>query len=200
MELKQFLRVLASGCPTPGGGSASALAAALSASLVAMVAGLSFKTSASGKREMKKIERRALSMQRRLTSAMTEDARSFDAVMEAFRLPKETERERICRSRKIQTAYRKATVIPGLVSEYSVELLRMSRILISKGNPNARSDAGVAFFLANAALEGAILNIRINLRAIREKPFRKKMEALTRRLAKERGKLMPGTLKMLDAI
>ena len=90
MELTCFLEKVASAAPTPGGGSVSAMAGALSASLVAMVSGLSSRGEAFRKEEMRKIRREALTLQKRLFLAIEEDAGSFDAVMKAFRLPKET--------------------------------------------------------------------------------------------------------------
>jgi len=198
MELKRFLKDLSCEKPTPGGGSAAALAAALAASLVAMVAGLSAGRDARTQKEIERIREKAGVMRERLLLAITEDAQSFDAVMAAIRLPKDTERERLYRSKMIQEAYRKASVIPKLVSEYSVTLLGFCAILISKGNPNARSDAGVAAFLANAAMEGGALNVRVNLLAMRDKSFKRKMEVVLRRLKKEKDRRMAKTLEALN--
>ena len=197
MEIKRFLEELASGTPTPGGGSASALAGALSASLVAMVAGLSFKKGKTKQSGMMKIRKNALTIQRRLFRAVDEDSKSFDAVIKAFRLPRNSEKERLHRVREIQKAYRNATLTPRLVCEQSLQLLGYSRTLILKGNPNAISDAGVAAFLADAALAGGLLNIGINLVAVTEKNFAKKMNALMRRWAGKRNDLMKAILMKL---
>ena len=190
MQLERFLEALASDKPTPGGGSASALAGALSASLIAMVAGLSCKGGGVRTREMREIRKRALSIRERLTRAIEEDARSYEAVLEAFRLPKEGERERLYRSRRIQRAYRKATVTPQRVCELSLRLLEFSKSLLAGGNRNAFSDTGVAAYLADTAIAGGLLNIRINLGSIRDVPFRKKMESLTDRLLAKKNRLM----------
>jgi len=198
MELKQFLKALASEGPTPGGGSASALAATLAASLVAMVAGLSLKTDTRTKKKMVMIRKRALAIQGRLYLAITEDAESFEAVMDAIRLPKDAEKQRLHRSRMIQKAYRKASVVPKLVSGCSITLLEFCTILIAKGNPNARADAGVAAHLANAALEGGILNIRVNVLAIRDRPFIERMKVFVHRLHKKRDRWMAEILKTLE--
>lgn len=185
MELRQFLEKVASDTPTPGGGSASALAGALSASLVAMVAGLSSK-----QKGMEEIRKKALAIQKRLFKAIDEDAKSFDAVMEAFRLPKNRERERLHRSRMIQKAYQKATVTPQLVCQHSIQLLDYCRALVLKGNPNAISDTGVASFLADTAIKGGLLNIAINLGPVRDKSFRKKIYRLTKKLEKRRNQII----------
>lgn len=197
MEVKQFLEKLSSDTPTPGGGSASALAGALSASLVAMVAGLSLRKNKTATRELEGIRKKGLSIQKRLIRAMEEDSKSFDAVLEAFRLPRDSQKERLRRVRAIQQAYRKATLPPQLVCEQSLRLLEYSRMLILKGNPNAISDAGVAAFLANAAFTGGLLNINVNLAALTEKSDARKMNRLMRTWAKKRGLLMKAILKKL---
>lgn len=195
MEIKRFLDKVASNAPTPGGGSASALAGALSASLVAMVAGLSLKKEKGMEKEMRETKRKALIIQKRLFRAIREDASSFEAVIKAFRLPRATERARSHRVKEIQKAYQKATLTPQLVCEQTVQLLEYSKFLILKGNPNAVSDAGVAAFLADAALAGGLLNIGINLAPITEKPFLKKMRLLMQGWAKRRNILMEGVLQ-----
>jgi formiminotetrahydrofolate cyclodeaminase len=197
MEMKRFLNKLSSATPTPGGGSASALAGALSASLVAMVAGLSLKKGKTRRREMEGIRKKGLSIQERLLQATDEDSRSFDAVIKAFRLPRNSEQERLRRVKEIQKAYQRATLIPQLVCQQSLQLLEYSGTLIRKGNPNAISDAGVAAFLADAACAGGLLNIKINLAAVTEKNFAKKMDSLMRNWARKRNQIMKAVLKKL---
>jgi formiminotetrahydrofolate cyclodeaminase len=190
MEVQRFLSNLASDTPTPGGGSASALSGALSASLIAMVAGLSYERGQAEGKEMREIKRKALMIQKRLYRAIEEDARSFDAVMAAFRLSRDEEEQRLYRSRMIQKAYQKATITPHKVCELSLQLLEFSKFLLRKGNQNAFSDTGVAAYLAHAALKGGMLNIRINLGAIRDKGFRSEKEEFMRRVAQKRDDLM----------
>ncbi len=197
MELKRFLEKVAADTPTPGGGSASALAGALSASLVAMVAGLSFKKGKIKKGRMEQVRKRALAIQKRLFRAIDEDSKSFEAVINAFCLPRSSEKERLHRIREIQKAYQKATLTPQLVCQQSLQLLEYSNTLILKGNPNAISDAGVAAFLADAALAGGLLNIGINLVAVTEKNFAKKMNLSMQKWAKKRNDLMKAILMKL---
>lgn len=201
MELKRFLEKVSSCTPTPGGGSASALAGALSASLVAMVAGLSSKRGGSVKMKgAAGIRRKGVSIQKRLFRAIDEDSKSFDAVIKAFRLPRNSERERLHRARQIQKAYREATLIPQQVCRQSLQLLAYSRTLILNGNPKAISDAGVAAFLADAALAGGLLNININLVAVTEKTFVKRMNVLMRNWARKRNQLMKAILMKLTGV
>lgn len=197
MKIEQFLEELASSSPTPGGGSASALTGALSASLVAMVAGLSSKKGKTKLRGMEEIRKRSLFLQKRLFQAIGEDARSFEGVIKAFRLPGNTKKERLHKIKEIQKAYQKATITPQLVCQHSIDLLKFSKDLILKGNPNAVSDAGVAAFLADAALAGGLLNIGINLMPVTEKKYLRKMQLLMKQLAKKRNQLMEGILKAL---
>ena len=197
MEMKRFLNKLSSATPTPGGGSASALAGALSASLVAMVAGLSSRKDETKRKGMEGIRKKGLSIQKRLFRAIDEDSKSFDAVIKAFRLPKNSEKERLHRAREIQKAYQKATFTPQLVCQQSLQLLEYSKTLILKGNPNAISDAGVAAFLADAAFAGGVLNININLVAVTEKAFSKKMNILMKNWARKRNQVMRAILKKL---
>ena len=200
MEIERFLETLASDNPTPGGGSASALAGALSASLLAMVAGLSLKKGQARNREMKEIKRKALVIQKKLHRAIEEDARSYDTVIESFRLPRGEEKERLYRSRMIQRAYRKATVTPQRVCELSAQLLEFSKVLLAVGNQNAFSDTGVAAYLAHAALGGGLLNIRINLGSIKDKRFKKERERLLRDLSKKRNRLMSAIQGELEIV
>jgi len=199
MEIERFLSHLASGTPTPGGGSASALSGALSASLIAMVAGLSYKKGQAESGEMRRIERQAIMIQKKLYRAIGEDARSFDAVMTAFRLPREGEKQRLRRSRMIQKAYQKATLTPRKVCDLSLQLLKFSKFLLKKGNQNAFSDTGVAAYLANAALKGGMLNIRINLGSIRDHGFRIEKEECMRRLKREHSHLMEEIQKEIES-
>jgi methenyltetrahydrofolate cyclohydrolase len=190
MEIAKFLNQIASDTPTPGGGSASALAGALSASLCAMVAGLSLNRGKLKTHEAGKIRDKCRLTQRKLYKAIEEDAQSYMGVMRAFHLPKRTKSEILYRRQMIERALKKATVVPQVVCEHSLTLLESSKILLLRGNPNAWSDAGVAAYLANAALDGAVLNIRINLESIRDGIFRKRMSGLIQRALRERNRLM----------
>lgn len=197
MDLKRFLEKMSSDTPTPGGGSASALAGALSASLVAMVAGLSSKKDKTKKKGMEGIRKKGLSIQKKLFQAIDEDSKSFDAVIKAFRLPRNSEKERLHRFKEIQKAYQKATLTPQRVCQQSLQLLEYSKTLILKGNSNTISDAGVAALLADAACAGGLLNININLVAVTEKAFTKKMNILMGGWARKRNQVMKAILKKL---
>ena len=182
MEIQRFLDELAAPTPTPGGGSASALAGALSASLLAMVAGLSMKKGKIPRALARQIQRKALAIQKRLLRAVEDDARSYEGVMAALRLPKDTERQKERRLQRLERALQRATKPPTIVCEASIELLEDSRVLLSEGNPSAWSDTAVAALLARAAMEGGFFNIQINLESIKDKAFSDRMNRQIRQL------------------
>jgi formiminotetrahydrofolate cyclodeaminase len=155
-----------------------------------MAAGLSLKKGKMKERELTGIKKAVSGIQKRLFRAIEEDAKSYDAVLKAFHLPRDTEEERFVRSKAIRQAYRKATITPQLVCQQAIELLEYSNTLILKGNPNALSDVGVAAFLADTAVKGGLLNIGVNLGPVRDISFGKKMHLLAGKLAKRRNQLM----------
>ncbi len=136
------------------------------------------------------IRKKGLSIQKRLFRAIDEDSKSFDAVIKAFRLPKRSEKERLHRVRQIQKAYREATIVPQQACQQSLRLLEYSRTLVFKGNPKAISDAGVAAFLADAALAGGMLNIKVNLVAVTQEAFVRRMNVLMKNWSRKRNQLM----------
>ncbi len=163
--VEQFLAAVAAPTPTPGGGSVSALAGALSAALSRMVAGL-----ARGKRgyegvesELEQIEIRGEVIQARLEALINEDARAYEAVIAAMRMPKSSEKEKAARVNAMQAAYRKATEVPLETMEHCVEALELAEASVKKGNRSATTDAAVAILLAEAAIRGASLNCAVNL-------------------------------------
>lgn len=174
LGVAEFTEALASGAPTPGGGSASALAGALAASLVAMVARNTAANPSFAERagELGEIETEAEKRRRELVGLVDEDAASFDRVMAAFRMPKETEEEKQARSREIQAAYRGAAEPPLEVCRHALGVLALAARVAELGNPNAVSDAGVGALLAASALEGAAFNVEINLGSIKDEDYR----------------------------
>lgn len=163
--LAGFLQELSSGAATPGGGSASALAGALAAGLAAMVA-----RNTGG---LDEVVAEADRLRAELEELVDADAAAFAAVMSAFRLPKESDGQKAERSAAIQAAYRGAVEPPLGVCERSARVLELAAEVAERGNPNAVSDAGVAALLAASALEGAALNVEINLGSIRDEEYRR---------------------------
>jgi formiminotetrahydrofolate cyclodeaminase len=182
MSLAKFSEVLASKDPTPGGGCASALAGALASGLVAMVA----RTTAGNKKfadraeQMKAIAEEADRLRGEFLALVDEDARAFDQVMAAFRLPKETPEQQSVRSQAIQQAYKAAVDPPMKVCTRSVRVLELALQVAEHGNPSAASDAGVGALLAVTALEGGALNVQTNLGSIQDDAFRTAQEGEVR--------------------
>jgi glutamate formiminotransferase/formiminotetrahydrofolate cyclodeaminase len=99
------------------------------------------------------------------------DAESFDKVMEAFKLPKYTDEEKKRRDEAVQEATKGAIEVPLQVMQKALEALAIGKVVAEKGNPNMISDAGVSSLMARTALEGAYLNVRINLNMIEDQNF-----------------------------
>ncbi|GAB4504467.1 MAG: hypothetical protein Fur0043_14610 [Anaerolineales bacterium] len=174
-----FIEELAAPTPTPGGGSAGAYAGAMGAALVSMVAGLTIgkKKYAAVEAEMQAMRVRAESLRKDLTQAVGDDAAAFEALMGAFKLPKDTPEQRAARSAAITHATLNAAHIPLHVAEYAVEVMQLAIQCAHQGNTNALSDSHSAFALAHAALIAAASNVRINLASLEDKSLGEKMLA-----------------------
>ncbi len=165
LPLGGFLDQVAAGTATPGGGTVAALAGALGAALAAMVAGVTHgkKKYATVESDMAEALKEATALRARLVALMREDARAFDGVMAAFRLPQATPEETRAREQAIETATWAATRTPLETAEACAEVTRWGAVLVAKGNVNAASDGLVAAVLGSAAVEGALANVQINL-------------------------------------
>ncbi len=166
-----FIDDLAADAPTPGGGAAAAYSGAMAAGLVSMVARLSIgrKKYASVEAEMKKLLRQAEKLRAELTAAIADDSAAFEAVMDAFKMPRETSKQQAARGRAIQRAMSGAAIVPLRTARAAVKTLDLAAIAAAKGNLNAISDAGTAAHLCHTALAGAALNVRINAESIKDR-------------------------------
>ena len=169
-----LLDALASAEPTPGGGSAAAVAGAMGAALLAMVAGLprTKGNSDSERATLAGLRPSLVAGRDRLRDLADADTEAFDAVMAAYKLPKATDAEKATRSQAIQVAMRQATAVPLETVRACAESLQAARRVAAIGNPSAASDAGVAIRLLEAAAHGAALNVRINLDAVKDEDFK----------------------------
>jgi methenyltetrahydrofolate cyclohydrolase len=165
LSMNAFLERLGSSDPVPGGGSASALTAAMGAALVAMVAELTLGRPGYAEHEatIRKLRFDALDRRADLLSLAQQDADAYDAVVRARRMPKESEAERKTRSDALGKAMIGAARAPLRAAVVASEVLELAERIAPIGNRNAVSDAGVAALLAAAGLRGAVLNVRINL-------------------------------------
>ena len=163
---------LADGTPTPGGGSASAYAGAMAAALVAMVGRLTVGKAkyAAVEPEIWPMIEEADKLRHMLSEAVQLDADAYTGIIAARRLPKETEALQQARSTAIYEATIRAAEIPLQVAQHALQVMRLAVRIAEIGNLNALSDAGAAVNLANAALKGAALNVRINCLGIETEP------------------------------
>jgi len=171
LALEAYSRKLASGEPTPGGGSASAAVGALSAGLVRMVAALTANSPkyAAVAERAGIIGAEAERLMESLLRGTDEDVAAFDAVTAAFKLPKSTDAEKSARSAAIQGALQAAAEPPMRVVEAAVQTCKLAAELVDFGNPNAVSDVGCAALFASAAAQGAALNVSINAKGLKDR-------------------------------
>lgn len=181
--VQDFLEELASDSPAPGGGSVAALCGALGAALVAMVCRLTVEKPkyADVSEELRETMRQAETLRQTFTRLVEQDTEAFQAVMSAFRMPKESDEQKAARSKAIQEATRIATEVPLEVHNRTVDLIQLAQQAAEKGNVNSISDAGVAAGMARAAADGAAMNVQINLGGLKDQDYvaevRKKVES-----------------------
>lgn len=181
-SVRDYVADAASGDPTPGGGSVSALAASLGAALTSMVYNLT-----EGKKVYKELseeDRKELDDNfqaikksiDRLNYFVDEDTKAFDDVMQAFKMPKETDQDKEKRTAAIQAGYKKALELPLECAKECKHVLELQEPFARNGNVHAITDVGVGALLAYTGLEGALLNVSINLNSIKDEPYRLEKE------------------------
>ncbi|MCF6463410.1 formimidoyltetrahydrofolate cyclodeaminase [Clostridium sp. Cult1] len=181
-SIKNYINEVASKEPTPGGGSVAALAGSLGSALTAMVGYLTIgrkmylELDEKIKEEMDQNFEELKKSIEKLNEIVDEDTKAFDKVMEAFKLPKETEEEKKKRTQAIQEGYKIALEVPLRCAEECFKVLELQKVFANYGNVNAITDVGVGALLAATGLEGALLNVKINLLSIKDEEFRNKME------------------------
>jgi formiminotetrahydrofolate cyclodeaminase len=166
--LGSFAELVATGTPAPGGGSVAAHCGLMATALGRMVCNLTIGKPKFADRESRlkdvrdELERLGL----RLRELIAEDAASFEAVLAAYRLPKETDDQKSARARHIQAALGVAVSVPLETAARSFEVLKLLREIADIGNPNAISDVAVGSQLARVAIKGAGYNVAANLGAM----------------------------------
>lgn len=178
LTVEEFVKLTASGEPTPGGGSVSALAGSIGTALNSMVYNLT-----NGKKvyneldeetrlELDTTAKKVEDLREKLLVAMEEDTKAFDGVMAAFKMPKETDEEKKARSAAIQEGYKKAMEVPLDTAKLCLDSLKLMKTMAVNGSINAISDVGVGCLLVYAGLEGSLLNVRINLNSIKDEAYK----------------------------
>lgn len=172
-SIHEFAEVVASNSPVPGGGSIAALCGALSAALAEMVANLTTgkKKYIEVESEMNEIKNKAMALRTKLLDDIERDSYAYNKVMEAYKMPKEDDEQKILRNKAIEESAKIAAEVPLDVAETSFKILPLAEAVVARGNSNAVTDGLVAAMLARTAVLSALLNVRINLETISDKDF-----------------------------
>jgi glutamate formiminotransferase / formiminotetrahydrofolate cyclodeaminase len=187
MDLRQFCNETLSDSPAPGGGSVAALMGALGVSLGGMVANLS-----AGKRGWEEKlgyfsdwAVKAQQLKDELLFLVDEDTAAFNKVMDAFALPKESAEEKAARSAAIELANKYAAEIPLRVMETACKSYQLLAEMAEKGNPASISDVGVGVLALRACIDGAALNVRINLAGLKDEKLKSSLQEKVQRISAE---------------
>ena len=199
MNLDGFSLELASGSPAPGGGSVSALAAALGAALTAMVCSLTSDSRkyAAFREEAETIREQAMALRTQLLKAVDRDTEAFLLISRAYSMPKETAEEKKLRSAAIQEGLLACIESPLSIMETSLKALHLAEGLLQGFNRSAASDLGVSVLMLKAGLQGAWLNVRINLGSLKDPEAREAFSERARLILEE---ALPLSERMLDEI
>lgn len=169
MKITEFLDVLKSDAPAPGGGSASALSGAQGCALLMMVADLTL-----GKEKYRDFEeiclqakKKGQSLYEELRASVDRDTEAFNLISAAFKLPKNTDEEKAVRRAAIADGTLTATEVPFNTMKLGFEALKLVESLVGKSNPNCSSDLGVGALHLKACIEGSWLNVKINLPGVK---------------------------------
>ncbi len=167
---RAFLSRLAAATPTPGGGSAAALAGAMAAALTRMVVNLTLARPqyAHVHAEIREIEAAVARLQEELLELVVRDAEAYEGILAARRLPKNTDEEIARRRQAIQEAVREAARVPLATAERTVKVLEFLLHVAAVGHENALTDALVAASLAQAAVQGAAANVQVNAASLED--------------------------------
>lgn len=173
----EFLEVLSSAEPVPGGGGASAAVGAFASALGMMVANLTVgkKKYADVEEEIIEIRSHLEELREELVKLTDKDAEAFEPLSRAYGLPKETQEQKEEKERIMEKALYEASVVPLQIMQTVFHVMEYLKVLGEKGSKIAVSDVGVAVLFARAALEGASLNIYINTRLMKNREQAEKL-------------------------
>lgn len=173
MQVTEFVNLMASDAPAPGGGSAAALEGALGAALTAMVCALTV-----GKKKYADVQELAVESQKkaddlkaRFVDVMDRDTEAFNAVSAVFAMPKDTDEQKAARKAAMQEALKGCTKTPFEMMQLACETLELTRSLVGRLNASAASDLGCSALALRAAIQGAWLNVLINISGINDEAF-----------------------------
>lgn len=184
---REFVDVLASKAPVPGGGGASALVGAVGMALGSMVGNLTLgkKKYADVQEDIQKILKKAEGLQEELLQLVEKDAEVFEPLSKAYGLPKNTEEEKRKRDKVMEEALRMACSVPIKIMEKSLEAIELHEELADKGTRIAISDVGVGVLFCKSALKGASLNVFINTKLMKDREYAQNINDSTEKMLEE---------------
>ncbi len=168
MALKNFVSEVSSSAPTPGGGSVSALGAALAASLFEMVVRISYKNIEEDMAEYLSVLE---PLRKEASELIDRDSEAFKQVMAAYALPKSTDEDKKLRSEAIQESLKNAALTPMRTAQVCMALMRLTAEIALISKESCVSDVAVAFHFAESGFKGAIYNVVINISSIKDESF-----------------------------
>jgi len=173
MKIDRFLSELSSSSPAPGGGSVAALSGSLGAALSSMVCNLTLGKDKylDVQDEIKQVLEKSEKLKKKLIKLIDEDTNAFNDVIKAFKMPKDLDIQKEKRKKAIQEGYKKAAKVPLETAKLCEEIIDLSLIVAQKGNKNSITDSAVSALMAQAGVESAILNVKINLGSIKDIKF-----------------------------
>jgi formiminotetrahydrofolate cyclodeaminase len=187
--ISSFLEALASSSPTPGGGTAAAIAGAMGTALLMMVAGMTKSRTGSQEEAAALAEATAslISVRERFSQLADTDSEAYNQVLAAYKLPKSDDAEKAARKAAVQLALTAATTAPLETLRAADQAVQLAAVVAQHGNRNAVSDVGVGIGLLLAAADGAVANVRINVGTLADESFKSAAAAavdeISRRIA-----------------
>ena len=187
LKLDEYLDILISDEPAPGGGSVSALACAQGAALISMVCDLTTakKKYADDHELCRQIKEEAVKLYGDLKAAIDKDTDAYNLVAAAFKMPKETDEEKAARKKAIADGTLEATKVPLSVMQMGMETMKLADRLYGHFNKNCASDLGVGVINLLTGIRGAWMNVKINLPGVKDEAFAAEAEAEGRRILAE---------------
>ena len=201
MKINSFLSELASSSPAPGGGSVAALAGSLGTALSSMVCNLTIgkEKYVDVQDEIKVVLFKSEKIRKGLVELIDRDTEAFNDVMKAFKMPKETEKQKETRHKAIQEGYKTAAEVPLETAHICEKILDIALVVAEKGNTNSITDAAVSAIMAKAGVESAILNVKINLGSIKDEKFVQKISSELDKIQKNATKKTDEVMKIVNS-
>lgn len=199
ISCEEFVDVLATSSPVPGGGGASALVGAIGVALGNMVGSLTVgkKKYAAVENDIKRLKEESDVLQQKLLRLVERDAEVFEPLSKAYGMPSQTDEEKQKKQEVMETVLKEAAVVPLEIMQECMKALKVIEEFSEKGSAIAISDAGVAAVVCKAALQGASLNIFINTKSMKNRDFAENMNNSAEKMIEE------GTIladKIFDAV